>query len=137
VRQALVSSPRWLNEYVGWALKHMEEGDGQHEAVINFAVDLLSSRFATIWANQKSMATRKQRDCAEREEKRLRFDTENCEQCSRRKQWCCLACELAKVNAVSQFPLYLIVDICYTITAQTRMSSYTQDGQGLYAITKD
>jgi hypothetical protein len=82
VRQALVSSPRWLNEYVGWALKHMEEGDGQHEAVINFAVDLLSSRFATIWANQKSMATRKQRDCAEREEKRLRLDTENCEQCS-------------------------------------------------------
>jgi hypothetical protein len=100
VREALAIVPRWLDEHIGWALKQVQDGKGQREDVIDFAVDLLGSRFATIWSNQKSGVTRKQKDHAERESKRSRLDTEKCDRCSGEKQWCCLACELAKMNTV-------------------------------------
>ena len=100
VRQTLVNDQRWLDEHIRWALKYVEDGKGRREDVIDFAVDLLGSRFATIWSNQKSGVTRKQRDCAERKSKRSRLDTEKCDRCSGGKQWCCVACELAKMNTV-------------------------------------
>ena len=98
VRMSLEANPGWLKEYVEWALAQVGDGSGRREEAVDFAVDLLASRFAIIWSNQKSHATRKQRDCQAREFKRARVDIEKCDSCQGEKVWCCLACKLAKMN---------------------------------------
>jgi len=100
VRSALDARPKWLEENIEWALKKVEDGKGMREDVICFTADLLGSRFTTIWQNQKSAVTRKQRDCGGRESKRARHDLEKCDQCQGQKEWCCLECVLAKMNTV-------------------------------------
>jgi len=98
VRKSLEANPGWLEKHVEWALAQVEDGSARGEEVIHFAVDLLASRFATIWSNQKSLATRKQRDCQNRETKRARVEIQKCDDCQGEMVWCCSACKLPKMN---------------------------------------
>lgn len=110
VERLLAEVLDWFMQYREWAMNIMDGNDEDEKAVVSFARDRQSSRMTMIWQNQVSHGKRKFLDAkikaedggdTKRKCQKINEEQEKCEGCNGDLQWCCLACELAKMKTVS------------------------------------